>query len=90
MLTVRRGPAAVRVGCGVTLEGIADLYYGLLFLDLLQIIDFVGEISDIQAVAPRALQNHGDCISWRQTEDGVLESEEKQQMEGRKVCDGCM
>eukprot|EP01039_Chlorochromonas_danica_P000409 gene409-442_t len=65
MLTVRRGPAAMKLGSGVSSE-------------------------DIQSVAPRALQNHGDCISWRQTEDGVLESEEKQQQEGRKIFSGAL
>lgn len=37
--------------------------------------------------APRALQHHGDCITWRQAEDGVLEVEERrlEQQQGRKI-----
>lgn len=38
-------------------------------------------------VAPRALQHHGDCVAWRQTDDGLLENEERRvdTKQGRKL-----
>jgi Ca2+-binding EF-hand superfamily protein len=45
-----------------------------------------------EQIAPRALQHHGDCIAWRQNDDGLLEVEEKKlhEKQGRKVRISCI